>query len=262
MFRIGAFAGLAGVSAKTLRAWDEAGLFRPAWVDPTTGYRGYSPAQLPELRRIVALRDVGVPLAEIAALVAGGEDLATVLERRRAALEGERALVERRLRALDIQIEGGSDVVLRPVEAERVATHPVGAAPGATEEAAFDALEAWIRDHGRRAGRPPGTRLDDDGRPEAVFVPIRGPLPLRPPIAVRRLPAQRVASIIVRGPYDGLTAAGRTLDDWVRAAGWRPDGPRIIRYLQFGADVELRVPRHWLVDRSADLVTELQQPVA
>jgi DNA-binding transcriptional MerR regulator len=260
VFRISTFAGLAGVSAKTLRAWDAAGLFRPAWVDPSTAYRGYSPAQLPELRRIVALRDVGVPLAEIAALVAGGEDLASVLDRRRAALEDERALVDRRLRALDIQVEGGSDVVVRPVEAERVATHRVGA--DGAEEQAFDALESYIRDHGRRAGRPPGTLLDDLGRPVRVFVPIRGSLAPAPPIAVTRLPALRVASIIHRGPYAGLAAAADTLDAWVAASGWGPSGPRVIRYLQFGADASLRVPRHWLVERSADLVTELQQPVA
>jgi DNA-binding transcriptional MerR regulator len=260
VFRISAFAGLAGVSAKTLRAWDELGLFRPAWIDPATGYRGYSPAQLPELRRIVALRDVGVPLAEIARLVAGGEDLASVLERRRSALEQERALVDRRLRALDIQVEGGTDVVVRPVEAERVAMHPVG--PVGDEEAAFDALEAWVRDHGRRAGRPPGTLLDASGDPARVFVPIRGPLPPHAPIVVTRLPAMRVASIIHRGPYAGLAGAGETLDAWLAASGWRPDGPRIVRYLQFGADAVLRVPAAWLVERSADLVTELQQPVA
>jgi DNA-binding transcriptional MerR regulator len=39
MFRIGEFAGLSGVSARTLRAWDALGLFAPAWVDPATGYR-------------------------------------------------------------------------------------------------------------------------------------------------------------------------------------------------------------------------------
>ena len=157
------------MSAKTLRAWDEARLFRPAWVDPATGYRGYSPAQLPELRRIVALRDVGVPLAEIARLVAGGEDLASVIDRRRAALERERELVDRRLRALRIEVALGSDVVIRPVEAERVATHPV-AADGA-EEPAFDALEAWVRDHGRRAGRPPGTLLDARAAPATSSCP-------------------------------------------------------------------------------------------
>ena len=90
MFRIGEFASLGGVSAKMLRAYDALALFRPVWVDPTTSYRYYSPAQLPELRRIVALRHVGVPLAEIAGLVAGGEDLRAVLDRRRSELERER----------------------------------------------------------------------------------------------------------------------------------------------------------------------------
>jgi hypothetical protein len=93
-------------------------------------------------------------------------------------------------------------------------------------------------------------------------VPIRGPLPLRDPIAVRRLPARRVASIIHRGPYAGLAAAGVSLDAWLDASGLRSSGPRVVRYLQFGADASLRVPRAWLVDRASDLVTELQQPVA
>ena len=259
MFRIGTFAGIAGISAKTLRAWDEAGIFRPAWVDPATGYRGYSPAQLPELRRIVALRDIGVPLAELAALVAGGDDLAAVLTRRRSVLQRERELVERRLRALDIRVEGGSDVVVRPVDPERVATHPVG--PDGDEEAAFDALEAWVRDHGRRAGRPPGTILDDDGRPSFVLVPIRGSLPAHPVISVTRSPAMHVASIIHRGSYADLAGSAATLDAWIAASGWTPSGPRVIRYLQFGADAALRVPRVWLVERSADLVTKLHQPV-
>ena len=260
MFRIAAFAGLAGVSAKTLRAWDEAGLFRPAWVDPSTGYRAYSPAQLPELRRIVALRDVGVSLAEIARLIDGGEDLGTVLDRRRAALEAERAAVERRLRALDIQVAGASDVVVRLMEDERVATHPVG--PDGDEESAFNALEAWIRDRGRRAARPPGSLLDDGGRPTEVFVGIRGAMPVRPPIELRRLPPIRVASIIHRGPYPGLASVAADLDAWVAASGWAAAGPLRLRYLQFGANADLRVPKAYLVERAADLVTELQRPVA
>jgi hypothetical protein len=32
-------------------------------------------------------------------------------------------------------------------------------------------------------------------------------------------------------------------------------------YLQFGADASLRLPPGWVVQRSEDLVTELQQPV-
>ncbi|HEY8169092.1 MAG TPA: helix-turn-helix domain-containing protein, partial [Candidatus Limnocylindrales bacterium] len=109
MFLIGAFARLSGVSAKMLRAWDALGLFRPIWVDPASGYRWYSPAQLPELRRIVALRDLGVSLAEIADLIAGGADLRAVLARRQADLERMRLEVARRLRALEIEVEGPDD---------------------------------------------------------------------------------------------------------------------------------------------------------
>src|SRR6476659_5607611 len=63
MFTVGGFARLAGVSARVLRAYDASGLLVPAWVDPSSGYRYYSPAQLPGLRRIQALRDVGLTRA-------------------------------------------------------------------------------------------------------------------------------------------------------------------------------------------------------
>ena len=62
MFTIGSFAELTGVSAKRLRHYDTLELFRPAWTDPDSHYRYYLAAQIPELQRIVALRDLGIPL--------------------------------------------------------------------------------------------------------------------------------------------------------------------------------------------------------
>lgn len=64
-YRIGEFAALSGVSEKTLRFYDELGLLRPASVDPRTRYRFYVPQQLKELTSILALRDIGMPLADI-----------------------------------------------------------------------------------------------------------------------------------------------------------------------------------------------------
>lgn len=64
-YRIGAFALAAGVPARTLRFYDQIGLLRPARMDPRTRYRLYEPRQLRELAIIVALREAGVPLAEI-----------------------------------------------------------------------------------------------------------------------------------------------------------------------------------------------------
>src|SRR5688500_17470903 len=149
MSPIGSCARLGGISAKQLRAYDALGLCRPVWVDPSSAYRYYSPAQLPELRRILALRQLGMPIEEILRLIGGG-DLRGALDRRREALERERRLAEERLAALDITV-GDTDVVLRPVAVEPVAVMTVD-----TDAAtAFDLLEAHVRDAGRRAHRPP-----------------------------------------------------------------------------------------------------------
>jgi DNA-binding transcriptional MerR regulator/effector-binding domain-containing protein len=263
MFRVAEFAHLAGVSPRMLRKWDGIGLFRPAWVDPSTGYRAYSPAQLPELRRILALRDVGMPLAEIAALRGGTGDLREALARRRRELERARRDAERRLQALEIGIAmaddpSAPDVVVRPIEPERVAV--LRLRDGEDDASAFYELEAHVRDLGRRRSAPPGeTRLDAQ---RAVFVPVTRPVPAVDRIDSIQLPGIQAATVVHRGDYDGLGPARDALERWVAAAGLRPDGPLRVLYLQFGAEAELRVPRRYLVDRDADLVTELQLPVA
>ena len=65
MFKIGEFSKLARVSARMLRHYDKCGLFCPAKTDHDTGYRLYSAEQMPLLRRIVELRDMGFGIDEI-----------------------------------------------------------------------------------------------------------------------------------------------------------------------------------------------------
>ena len=213
---------------------------------------------------------MGVGLDEIGRLVSGGGDLPAVLERRRAELEQERREVDRRLAALDIRVEmaaagtGGLDVVVRHVAAEPVAT--LAAAPGGDLQPAFYELEAYVRDSGRRASRPPGTLVGLDplrGTPLVeVFVPVRGPIRPTERIGYRRLPACRAATMIHHGSYATLGATRRALEGWVAGAGLRPLGGQRILYLQFGAEADLGLPREYLVERDADFVTELQVPVA
>jgi DNA-binding transcriptional MerR regulator len=267
VFTIGPFGRLAGISAKVLRTYDALGLFRPVWVDPATDYRYYSPAQLPELRRIVGLRDMGIGLAEIGRLISGGTDLRAALERRRTELELERREIDRRLKTLDIRVEmsaAGSDqpdIVVRPIAADTVATLAMADREDGDVGAAFYELEARIRDLGRRAHRPPGALIPADGRVE-IFVPVTGPIPPTAAVGFRRLTACRAATVIVRGPYRHVREARGALERWVAAAGFHPvDALRVI-YLQFGAEPELRLPRGYLVESDADLVTEVQLPVA
>jgi DNA-binding transcriptional MerR regulator len=261
MFTVGGFARLAGVSAKVLRAYDASGLFRPAWVDGSSGYRYYSPVQLPMLRRIQALRDVGLSRSEIGDLVLGGTDLRATLERRRATLEAERRELDRRLAILDIRVASGAatdaDVVVRALPSELAATmdpeltgHDLGAA--------FHELERRVRDLGARAHRPPGAIPDEN----LIFVPLRRAIAPTERIVTRRLPATRAATILHQGPYTTLPSAFAGLRAWVGAAGHVAAGPLRILYLQFGAEADLRLPRGWVVERDDDFVTELQLPIA
>ena len=69
MFRIGDFAAMAGISVRMLRHYHRVGLLAPAATAAGSRYRYYSAEQLPRLRRILALRDLGFRLGEIAPLV-------------------------------------------------------------------------------------------------------------------------------------------------------------------------------------------------
>jgi DNA-binding transcriptional MerR regulator len=266
---IGSFARLSGVSAKMLRAYDALGLFRPVWVDRPTRYRYYSPAQLPQLRRILALRDLGMGLAEIAGLIHGRSDLGVALERRRSELELARAEIERQLATLEIGVDvaggaaAGLDVVVLRAPAVLVAVLPIALVTGGDAEAAFYELEAYVRDTHRRAHGPPGMLVggSPDARTREVFVPLTRPIPATERIGVRRLAAAQMASVLHRGDYGGMNATRAALEYWIERTGRRSGGPLRVLYLQFGAEPELALPRGYVVQDAADFVTELQLPI-
>lgn len=66
MFRIGEFSQMAQVTIRTLRHYDELGLLKPVHIDRFTDYRYYTIEQLPRLNRILALKDLGFSLEQIA----------------------------------------------------------------------------------------------------------------------------------------------------------------------------------------------------
>jgi DNA-binding transcriptional MerR regulator len=269
VLKIGEFSAVCGVSTKRLRYYDEIGLFRPAWTDPASGYRFYSPAQLPELHQVVALRDLGVGLAEVADLVAGGVDLSTVLRRRRDELEAERVALQRRLAAihvaLDLDVHGDPiGVVTRRVEAQLVASLSAVLDPGDELEPLFDEIEAHVRDHDARAARPPALIVHHRTGPRArveIVVPVTRPVPETGRVTNRTLDACQVASLIHRGGYDGLAEKRARLRTWIRQTARQPAGPPRIVYLQFTGDAALRLPAPFLAGSTAPFVTELQQPI-
>jgi DNA-binding transcriptional MerR regulator len=73
---IGRFSRLTGLTVKALRHYDELGLLRPAAVDPETGYRLYAPDQVGRAETIRTLRQLELPLDDIASILRGDDSAA------------------------------------------------------------------------------------------------------------------------------------------------------------------------------------------
>jgi phosphoribosylaminoimidazole-succinocarboxamide synthase len=104
---VGAFAQLSGLTVETLRHYHQVGLLVPAEVDGRTGYRRYGLRQLPRAHALAALRNVGMPLEDAAAIVDAtdwGARRALLAEHRRRLTEAARQAADR-VRAMDRMIE-------------------------------------------------------------------------------------------------------------------------------------------------------------
>jgi len=73
---IGELSRASGLTVSALRFDNREGLLVPTAVDPDTGYRRYSPAQVHEARLLAGMRRVGMPLAEMSAVLESLPDTA------------------------------------------------------------------------------------------------------------------------------------------------------------------------------------------
>ncbi len=126
MFQIGEFSRIAQVSAAQLRNYDQLGLFTPEVTDARSGYRFYSANQLPQLNRIIALKEMGLSLAQIKRLIdddISSDELRGMLMMKKAQIEQTLHEELARIRYIEsrieqINIEGNMenyDIVLKSV---------------------------------------------------------------------------------------------------------------------------------------------------
>ena len=83
-----------GVTARTLRYYDEIGLLEPALIGGN-GYRYYEPEQLLRLQQILLLREIGLDLATIRCVVDAERDPVEALHHHQAELLAERDRLDR-----------------------------------------------------------------------------------------------------------------------------------------------------------------------
>ena len=246
MFSIGEFARLGAVSIRTLRHYDEIGLLPAGEVDPATGYRSYSAKQLRQLNRIVALKGLGLTLAQIRRLLDGItiDELRGMLLLRQAQLERELqrqqhhlAGVEARLRHIAQEDEmPADDIVVKQIP-------PLGVvviaetAPGWGPENIVPAVNrARVKFDQLGIGAlvtvagPFMLFYEPTDDPEVtvnVALPVaEEPAELPPPAHYRVLPAIEAAAAVRSGPAASIyPMVYQDLVTWVEAHGYQPHGP-------------------------------------
>lgn len=273
MLKIGDFSKLSFVSIKALRYYDERGLLKPARVDPSTGYRFYSVSQLSRLNRILALKDLGLDLSQIAQLLdqeLTPEQIRGMLRLKQVELHQQVTEGQAQLARIEVWLQAfeqeatmpAYDVVLKKVAPLRVA-QARGIAPkmgppelGITLGRLFGEVMQAINQQGATIVGP-GTTLfyDPDYREQNVDVgaclAFTGDLRESEQVKVIELPGvEMMTSVIHHGSFTTMHQAYHAILAWIEANGYRVSGPNRELNLEFepGGD-------------EAKFVTEIQFPV-
>jgi predicted transcriptional regulator YdeE/DNA-binding transcriptional MerR regulator len=251
MIKIGDFSKLAHVSIKTLHHYDELGLLKPAQVDRYNGYRYYALDQLPRINRILALKELGFALEQIAQLLA--EDL-PVAEMRgmlrikqmelAAQVEAERARlarIELRLRQLEHAGQPpASEIAVKEVGGVTVLTaHAVAASELAIRPARQSLVELLQQNMTATRLKPAGPwfAMLSEGPYADRDLEVTMAVSVNPrssqraadwtgtPICFEELPSvATMASVIHQGDLTALPQTYSQLYGWAQSNGFRVAG--------------------------------------
>lgn len=278
MFKIGDFSKLCLVSVRMLRHYDELGLLKPDSVDKFTGYRYYSGHQLSHLNRILALKDLGLSLDQIAQIFKEGltsDQIKGMLKLKKLELQQQIKDGQQRLERIETWLEreelfmSNYNVVIKKVEPILVA-EVRGVAPdmeqiGPTLDGLFDRVANYMVQNGYPGGTPTSAdaflpaitvyydkEYNDQNIQLGACLPLSKPIPASEQVEVKDLPAyDTVASVIHNGSFSNLRGAYKAIMDWVEANHYQISGPN--------REINL------VYERGGDqskFVTELQIPVS
>lgn len=267
MFRIGDFSQLGRVSVRTLHHYDDLGLLKPAKVDEENDYRLYALEQLPRLHRIVALKELGFSLAEIAAFLAGGgaDGGRQMLEQK---CNEVAARLEARLKGLDEGAAPDYEVTLKSLSARLIFSKrcfvPHLSQMDLSCTQFYRELYAVLGAQGLEPVEPEFTLFHMDGFTEEnidVEVAVvlsqadldRLTLPGDGTFSVRRLEGAKTAACLLHsGLYSDLDRAADALVLWAGLNGYAGAGP--------AREVHLSGPVV-RTGKARPVVVELQVPV-
>jgi effector-binding domain-containing protein len=269
MIKIGDFSKLARVSIKALRYYDEIGLLKPVKVDQFTGYRYYETGQLSRLTRIIALKDMGLSLEEIARLLKDDVSISHILDLLHIKQsEIKDKLQEESMRLIrveewlkQVEKEGKMpvyEIILKKIPAQKVVAIRA-ILPGGYGETGklFDKLMPFVFQSGAQMIGPPIEIIYDQEFKEKdvdveVAVPVENVVPVKGEFKSYELADyENMSSTIHKGSYDTVSAAYAALMKWIEANGYQIAGPS--REIYF-TDPHSDTP-------PSEYITEIQIPV-
>lgn len=252
LLSIGEFAAATQLSPKALRLYDEQHILRPAAVDAASGYRYYSREQIALGRLIRVLRDMELPLADVAEVVtATGARAETLLHQ--FALESERrfARQQRALQAAMALLRQSAPAELPAITERERAAVTIAVQPFLAERRFLrERLQSEVAKAQQSmaaaglasAGEPFCILIDppsdEDGRVEAA-IPLAAPAGMPHGITIRQLPTATCAALVVPAADAGigdLTGALDALFDWFDRRGHRALDAPALSFLGGAAD--------------------------
>ena len=267
MYSIGEFSKINRITPKTLRHYDRIGLIAPAATDEWTGYRYYSADQLPAIRQILALKDLGFSLEEIRRIVSGEADVGALLERREAELEREmrrnQSRIERVRAYLAMIHEGDAmtgDVTIKTLPEVTVASMRTTVPSYDTFFEIVPKMGEYMEHAGAECREPAYCFTvfhNDEYREEDIDVEIcEAVVEAREDsteVAFKTVAGVPAAACLMhRGPYSRIGESYNELFTWIEANGYEAAGhPR-----------ESYIDGIWNRDDPEEWLTEIQVPVA
>ncbi len=241
MLKIGEFARLSQVSLKTLRHYDTLDILRPSHIDPETGYRLYELEQLADMMRIMALKDCGFSLDEIAQLLRSHDVKAieALLNERVTAQQQIVAEEQARLQRLVARVKQAThadETLLYDVALKR--TEPltlVGLRQCVTTRDDIGPLaHTVLQQFQQQALVPIGPLIhiyfDVQISSERIDLFVGAPMMALPSaisgLSCERLPGgEQVACVLHRGDYTEINSAYVALHRWLATSGYYLSGP-------------------------------------
>ena len=240
MLKIGDFSKLSRVSIRMLRHYDDIGLLKPAEIDDFTGYRYYREDQLFIVARITALKDMGFALADIVRILEIYDDkekLDGFLTARQNELAQQAKEMEYKLMLLDTarkrlrkEQRMSFDVTVKTIPERYAATVRMVVPHYEDEGMAWSMMgeckEPLVPDDPCYAI---AEFLDNEFKEENVEIivsmAVKGRHQDTEHVKFKVLPAVKVASCVIKGSYDQMGEAYATVASWIKANGYKMNGP-------------------------------------